>query len=119
VVPKVDPGGEALVQRVEGKRQFPIQVGEELFTYRTEKALDFATSLGLIRRGVGNKNAEGSGNAGQLLAAINFPVIDIEAHGQAAGGDGLTQAIEERRERLGVIKLSVGDEAAGIVQDGI
>ncbi|MGH9471019.1 MAG: hypothetical protein ACRD1N_11850 [Terriglobia bacterium] len=61
------------------KGAFRIEVGEKLFVHGAEESLDFSASLGLIRRGVSDENAKRSGNAGHLLAAVDLPIINVEA----------------------------------------
>jgi len=66
-----------------------------------------------------DEDADGSGDAGQLRRAIDLAIVHVEAGGNAAGGDGLPQAIEKRIQPLVGIELSVGDETAGIVECGL
>jgi hypothetical protein len=64
-------------------------------------------------------SADGSGDAGQLRGTVDLGVVHVEAGGNAAGGDGLAQAIEKRIQSLVGIELGVRDEAAGIVECGL
>lgn len=64
-------------------------------------------------------HADGGGNARQLGAAKSLRVVYIETSGYAARGNHLSQAIEESMQSLFSIKLSMGDQPAGVVQDGI
>lgn len=70
-------------------------------------------------RGVRDEDADGCRNARQLRAAIGLGVVDVETSGHAAGGHGLSQAIEESIQSLLGIKLGVEDQPASVVQDGI
>ena len=51
--------------------------------------------------------------------AIDLGVVHVEPDGQAAGGDGLAQAIQAGIQSLAGIELGVRDEPAGIVEDGV
>ena len=66
-----------------------------------------------------DEDADRGGNACQLWTAIHFGVIDIEANGEAAGGDGLTETVQEGVQSLVGVELGVRDEAAGVIQDGV
>ena len=96
-----------------------IQVGQKLFADGAEEAFDLAASFGLIRRRVHDQDADGSGDARQLRAAIDLGVIHVEADGQATGGDGLAQAVQAGIQALAGIELGVRDEPAGIVESGV
>src|SRR5580700_5666803 len=72
VVGIVDPGPQALVEILQRERLLALQVGQELLAYGAEVAFDFSASFGLIRRRVDHQDAYGSGDARQLLAAINL-----------------------------------------------
>jgi hypothetical protein len=54
-----------------------------------------------------------------LWTAVHFGVIDLEANGEAAGGDGLAKTVQEGVQALVGVELGVGDEAAGIIQNGV
>jgi hypothetical protein len=68
---------------------------------------------------VDDQHAERGGDAGQLRAAVDLGVIHIEAHRHAAGGHRLAQAVQAGIEALAGIELSVRDEPAGVVEDGV
>jgi hypothetical protein len=68
---------------------------------------------------VDDEDADGSGDAGQLGGAVDLAVVHVEAGGNAAGGDGLAQAVEKGVESLVGIELGVGDEAAGVIECGL
>ena len=66
-----------------------------------------------------DEDADGSGDAGQLRGAVDLGVVHVEAGGDAAGGDGLAQAVQKGVESLVGIELGVRDEAAGVVERGL
>ena len=66
-----------------------------------------------------DEDADGSGDAGQLRRAVDLGVVHVEADGDAAGGDGLAQAVEKGIQSLVGIELGVRDEAAGVVERGL
>ena len=66
-----------------------------------------------------DEDADGSGDAGQLRGAVDLGVVHVEASGEAAGGDGLAQAVEKSVQSLIEIELGVRDEAAGVVECGL
>ena len=119
VIGVVDPGPQALVQLFQRERLLAVQVVQELLAHGTEVALDFSAAFGLIGRRVHDENADGGGDARQLRAAIDLGVIHVETHGQAAGGDGLAQAVQAGIQALAGIELGVRDEPAGIVEGGM
>ena len=51
--------------------------------------------------------------------AVDLGVVHVETGGDAAGGDGLAQAVQESIQSLVGIELGVRDEAAGIVESGL
>ena len=51
--------------------------------------------------------------------AIDLGVVHVEADGDAAGGDGLAQAVQKGIQSLVGIELGVRDEAAGVVERGL
>jgi hypothetical protein len=93
--------------------------GEKLFAHGTEEALDLAAAFGLIGRGVHDEDTDGGGDTRQLRRAIDLGVVHVEAQGQAARGDGLTQAVQEGIEALVGIELRVRDQAAGVIERGL
>ena len=113
------PCPQPFVEIVQRQRLLAIQVGEELFPHRPKIAFDFSSALGLIRRGMHDEDAHRGGDARQLLAAINLGVVQVEAHRQAAGGDGLAQAIQKGIQSLVGIELRMRNESAGIIQGGV
>src|SRR5580658_2850644 len=115
----VEPVPQALVELLEGEQNFGIEGGQKLFAYGTEETFDLAASFGLIGRGVHDEDADGSGDAGQLRGAVNLGVVHVEASGDAAGGDGLAQAVQKGVESLVGIELGVRDEAASVVERGL
>ena len=66
-----------------------------------------------------DEDADGSGDAGQLRGAVDLGVVHVEAGGDAAGGDGLAQAVQKGVQSLVGIELGVRDEAAGVVERGL
>ena len=80
VIGIVDPGPQALVEILQGERLLAIQVGQKLLADGTEVALDFSAPFRLIGRRVHHQDADGRGDARQLLAAIDLGVIHIKAH---------------------------------------
>ena len=100
-------------------RSLRIEGGQELLAHGTEEAFDLAAAFGLIGRRVDDEDADGSGDAGQLRGAVDLGVVHVEADGDAAGGDGLAQTVEEGVQALVGIELGVRDEAAGIVESGM
>ena len=66
-----------------------------------------------------DENADGGGDAGQLRRAVDLGVVHVETGGDAAGSDGLAQAVQKGVESLVGIELGVRDEAAGIVERGL
>ena len=90
-----------------------------MIAHGAEVAFDFAAAFGLIGRRVHDQNAERGGDAGQLLAAIDLGVVDVEPDGHATGGDGLAQTIEAGIESLAGIELGMRDEPAGVIQSGV
>ena len=66
-----------------------------------------------------DEDSERSGDARQLRTTEDFGVIHVEAHRQAASGDGLTKTVQERVQSLIGVKLGMGDEAAGVIQGGV
>ena len=66
-----------------------------------------------------HQDADRCGNARKLRAAIDLGIVNIETNGYAASCDCLPQAIEESIQSLLGIKLSMGDQPARVVQDGI
>ena len=66
-----------------------------------------------------DEDADGGGDAGQLRGAVDFGVVHVEAGGNAAGGDGLAQAVEKGVQSLVGIELGVRDESAGVVECGL
>jgi hypothetical protein len=90
-----------------------VEVVQELIPYGAKIAFDFAAAFGLLGGRVHDQNAERSGDASQLLGAINLGVIDVELQGYATGRDGLAQAIERGIESSIGIELGTRNEAAG------
>src|SRR5256884_130970 len=119
VIDLLEPGPQTIIQLHERKRSFGIEVGQKLFSNRAEEALDFSSPFRLIGWRVCDHHADGGGNARQLGAAKLLRVVHIKAHGDATRGNRLSQAIEESMQSLFSIKLSMGDQPAGVVQDGI
>jgi hypothetical protein len=68
---------------------------------------------------VHDEDADGGGDAGQLRRAVDLGVVHVETSGDAAGGDGLAQAVQEGIQSLVGIELGVRDEAAGVVERGL
>ena len=66
-----------------------------------------------------DEDADGCGDASELRRAIDLGVVHIQAGGHAAGGDGLAQTVQKRIQSLVGIKLSVGDEPAGVIERGL
>ena len=66
-----------------------------------------------------DEDADGSGDAGQLRGAVDLGVVHVEARGDAAGGDGLAQAVQKGVQSLVGTQLGMRDEAAGVVQGGL
>ena len=66
-----------------------------------------------------DEDADGSGDAGQLRRTVDLGVVHVEASGDAAGGDGLAQAVQKGIQSLVGIELSVRDETTGVVQRGL
>ena len=69
-----------------------------------------------------DRDAERSGDAGGGLAGGDkiLALSMLEAHGYTAGRDRLAQAIDGAGiEALVGIELGMGNEAAGIIQDGM
>jgi len=60
-----------------------------------------------------------AGPKGRPRRAVHLRVIDVEADGNAARGDGLAQAVERGIESLAGVKLRVGDEPAGVIERGM
>ena len=110
---------QALVELLEGEQNFGIEDGQKLFAHGTEEAFDLAAAFGLIGRGVHDEDADGGGDARQLRGAVDLGVVHVEAGGNAAGGDGLAQAVEKGVQSLVGIELGVRDEAAGVVERGL
>src|SRR5438105_4052107 len=119
VIDLLEPATQTIIQLHERKRSFGIEVGQKLFSNRAEEALDFSSPFRLIGWRVCDHHADGGGNARQLGAAKLLRVVHIKAHGDATRGNRLSQAIEESMQSLFSIKLSMGDQPAGVVQDGI
>ena len=115
----VEPVPQALVEWLDGKQNFRIERGQKPLTHGTEETFDLAASFGLIGRGVHDEDADGGGYACQLRGAIDLGVVHVEAGGNAAGSDGLAQAVEKGVQPLVGIELGVRDEAAGIVECGL
>ena len=61
----------------------------------------------------------GGGDAGQLRRAVDLGIVHVEASRDAAGGDGLAQAVQKSVESLVGIELGMRNEAAGIVECGL
>src|SRR5438270_678908 len=104
VIDLLEPGPQTIIQLHERKRSF---------------GLEFSSPFRLIGWRVCDHHADGGGNARQLGAAKLLRVVHIKAHGDATRGNRLSQAIEESMQSLFSIKLSMGDQPAGVVQDGI
>src|SRR6202142_2432012 len=119
VIDSVEPVPQALVELLEREQNFGIERGQKLFAHGTEEAFDLAAAFGLIGRGVHDENADGGGDAGQLRRAVDLGVIHVETGGDAAGSDGLAQAVQEGIQSLVGIELGVRNETAGIVQRGL
>ena len=119
MVDGIEPVPEALVQLLQGEQSGRIERGQELLADGTEEALDLAAAFGLVRRGMDDEDADGSGDARQLRGAVDLGVVHIEAGGDAARGDGMAETVEEGVQALVGIELGVGDEAAGIVESGL
>ena len=119
VIDGVEPVPQALVELLERQQDFGIEVGQKLLAHGTEEAFDLAAAFGLIGRRVHDEDADGSGDARQLRRAIDLGVVHVEAGGDAAGGDGLAQAVQKRIQSLVGIELSVRDEAAGVIERGL
>jgi len=68
---------------------------------------------------VHDEDADGGGDAGQLRGAVDLGVVHVETCGNAAGGNGLAQAVQEGIQALVGIELSMRDEAAGIIERGL
>ena len=66
-----------------------------------------------------DEDADGTGDAGQLWRAVDLGVVHVEPRGDAAGRDGLAQAVQEGVQPLVGIELGVRNEAAGVVQRGL
>src|SRR5580704_11975320 len=119
VVIGVEPVPQALVDLFEGKQNFGIERSQKLLAHGTKQTFDLAASFGLIRGRVHDEDTDGSGDAGQLRGAVNLGVVHVEASGNAAGGDGLAQAVEKSVQSLIEVELRVRDEPAGVVKCGL
>lgn len=60
-----------------------------------------------------------AGPRGHPRRAVDLGVVHVEAGGNAAGGDGLAQAVQKGVQSLIGIELGVRDEAAGVVECGL
>src|SRR5579864_1622623 len=116
VIDRVEPVPQALVELLDREQNLEIERGQKLLAHGTEEAFDLAAAFGLIGRSVHNENADGGGDAGQLRRAVDLGVVHVEARGDAAGGDGLAQAVQKGVEPLVGIELGVRDEAAGVIE---
>ncbi len=76
-----------------------------------EPSFDFSSSFGLIGWAVHDEDAEGCGDAGQLLRMKNLPVVHVQADRNPTRLHGLAQAIEQGDQALAQIELGVGNEA--------
>ena len=66
-----------------------------------------------------DEHAEGCGDPRQLRAAIDLGIVHIQPDGGAASGDGLAQAVQAGVQALAGVELGVGDEPAGVIEDGM
>jgi hypothetical protein len=80
--------------------------------------LDGAAAFAGIRRAVPELGAEMSAGEGELVGAVGRAVIDVEGLRQAAGEDGLLEAVLQGRDLLGGVPRGVGDELGVVVDDG-
>ena len=119
VIDGFQPMPEPLVQLFQRQQRLGIERGQELLAHRAEETLDLAAAFGLIGRRMHEEDADGGGDARQLRRAVDFGVVHIETHGQAARGDGLAKAVEETIQTLVGIELGMRDETAGIVERGL
>src|ERR1700685_1808708 len=66
-----------------------------------------------------DENADGGSNARQLGTAVNLGIVHVQAGANPTCSHGLPQAIQKRIEPLVRVKLSMRDETAGIIENGI
>src|SRR5688500_9788732 len=64
-----------------------------------------------------DQNTDRSGDALQLAPGIDLSVSDMAADRNAAGGNGLAQAMEQTFQSLFGIELGMRDQTAGIVEN--
>jgi hypothetical protein len=106
----IEPMPKPRIQLIQREQCFGIERSQERLAHRAEETLDLAAAFGLIRRHMHPQDADGSGDAGQLRRAVDLGVIQVEARGQTARGDGLAEAVEEGIQALVGIELRMGDE---------
>ena len=83
----LNPGPEALIERVEGARVGLEQGRQELEADGPKPALELPLSLRREGAGVDERHAEFGAREGEMARAIRAAVVDIEALGNAAAQD--------------------------------
>jgi hypothetical protein len=117
VVDGFGPGGEQPVQLGDAGHVPPPALGgiagdldQELLADGKEQPLDLPSSLGAARGAVGELDAEHGAAAQQPRVHERGPVIDIDAFGDAAAGQGWPQRGSEADNVLGVAEAVPGDQ---------
>src|SRR5215510_9310829 len=74
---------------------------------------------GLVRKRVHDQHADRCRDSRQLWAAIDLGIVHVEPDGGAPSLDRLAQAVQAGIQALAGVELSMRDEPAGIVEDGM
>ena len=119
VIGVFDPGRESGVEFFQGQGLFGVEIGQELVADAPEEPFNFSAPFGLIRGRMDDNDTKRSRNPSQLRGTVDFCIIGIVTDGYTAGPDRLTEAIQSRVQSLVRIKLAMGNDAAGVVENGM
>jgi hypothetical protein len=67
---------------------------------------------------MGEGDAQGGGDLGQVLGAEGRAVVHVELAGKSPFQEGLSESIQVVVQPFGEIKLGMGNEAAVVIQEG-
>ena len=111
----IEPKGEGEIDIIEG---FSFEEGQKLSSYCFEKSFYLSFSLGPIRPGVNQRDAQRSSGELQLARAECGSVVDIELSRQTSFLKRPGEAVHEGGDPLGRIELGVWNQSGMIVNEG-
>ena len=113
VVLPFHPLGELAVEGVE-RRQVEL-ADEELVADAAEEALDLALGGGVADGRVPQQAADAGADQGDLLGAVDGPVVDEPLFGHAALVEGRAEGLHHRIDVLLEEEFAVAEDPAGVV----